>query len=115
MKKLILLTPFILVSVFSCTKDSTTTNTNCVTSNMKFSSDIKPLIVSNCNGSSCHNATDKASNIDLSAYAGIKAIANSGRLISTINSGSMPKNASKLSQCNIDKIQSWVTAGALDN
>jgi len=89
---------------------------NCVTTNMSYKTNIVPIIDTNCKG--CHNPNNTSGGIDLSTYTQMKKYADNGVLVGVIthdpNYIAMPVG-SKLSQCNIDKIKSWITDGALNN
>lgn len=77
---------------------------------------IKPIIDNNCLG--CHNDPAPAMNINLSTHAGVKAIADNGKLYGSVAQlqgySAMPKG-SKLSDCSIVKIKKWIDAGAPNN
>lgn len=89
----------------------------CETQNMSYQNDINPIINNNCVG--CHNSTLAQGNIRLDNYNGVAAAVNSGRLEGAITWAAgytpMPYNQSKLDQCSIDKIKSWVNDGAPNN
>jgi hypothetical protein len=90
----------------------------CNTTNMSFSTDIAPIIQTNC--FECHsNANQPVSGISLEGYSNVKNVAEDGRLVGTISHASgypaMPEGKPKLSDCNINKIKSWVTSGSLNN
>jgi uncharacterized membrane protein len=81
---------------------------------------VNPIIVANCNA--CHSASAGASSgggVVLDTYNSLKPYATNGKLLGTINHASgfsaMPKNAAKLSSCDIAKITNWVNSGALNN
>lgn len=82
----------------------------------RFSTDVLPVMNASCNLSGCHNSTDASSGVILDTYAGIKTQALNGRLMGSTNStGTMPKNASKLSSCTLAKIQQWIDSGTPNN
>lgn len=89
----------------------------CNTSNVTYSGVIVPLIQNTCIG--CHSGTAPQGGINLSTYAGVKAVVNNGKLMGSINHNAgfiaMPYGGNKMPQCNIDKIQAWVNAGAPQN
>jgi uncharacterized membrane protein len=89
----------------------------CNTANMSFANDIKPIVTNKCAG--CHSGNNPSGGINLSTHAGVSAVALSGQLYGSINwqtgFSNMPKNGAKLPQCEIDKIKSWVDAGAPNN
>ena len=89
----------------------------CYTEDVSFSADIFPIMESNC--ISCHNATDLTAGIDLSDYSKIKSLAETNLLLGVIkhNDGfaRMPLNASKLSDCDISKLEVWIEKGFMNN
>ncbi len=90
----------------------------CETENMKFSANIQPILVANCY--SCHsNANMSISGISLEGYSNVKARVDDGRLVGAITHAAgftpMPQGGPKLSDCNINKIKSWVASGAPNN
>jgi cytochrome c553 len=91
----------------------------CVITDVKYSADIQPIVGTSCSYAGCHEARNPAGNIDLTTYAGLKAVVQTGQLIGSITHASdysaMPKNTNKLSDCNISRIRAWIDAGALDN
>ena len=82
-----------------------------------FSGDVLPLLNSRCN--SCHAGTSPSGGIKLNTYPEVIKYVNDGSLIGSIEHASgfspMPKNGGKMSPCQIQKIQSWIDAGALNN
>ena len=108
--------------VFSCSKKNEEEMTNgsttsCNSTNMTFATDVKPILQNNC--FSCHGNGLSQNGINFDTYAGVKAVADNGKLIGAINHSAgfspMPQGAPKLSSCNIAKIQDWVNRGALNN
>lgn len=91
----------------------------CVITEVKYSTDIQAIVGTSCSYSGCHEARNPAGNIDLTTYAGLKAMLQTGQLVGSITHASgysaMPKNTGKLSDCNISRIRAWIDAGALDN
>lgn len=90
----------------------------CNTTNVKYSTDIAPLIQANC--FSCHsNATASTSGISLEGHANLKAKVTDGSLLGAISHAAgfspMPQGGAKLSDCNINRIKAWIDAGALNN
>lgn len=116
--------------VSSCSKDNESdldnntgntggTGNGCDTANMKFATNIKPILQANCY--SCHsNATYAGiSGVPLEDYADVKEHADAGQLMGVITHAAgyppMPKGGGKLSDCNINKIQAWINRGAENN
>jgi cytochrome c5 len=87
------------------------------TTTVSYQINIVPILSQYCN--SCHSGTFPSGGVSLDDYTGAKKYADNGALMGSIrwSSGfaSMPKNGNKLSACNIDKIQAWIDAGALNN
>ena len=92
-------------------------STNCVVDNQSYLNDIVPILDLNCN-LACHNATDKQGNIVLVTYAQVNSYVNKGSLLGSIKRQApyapMPPSA-VVSACNVDKVASWIAAGAPNN
>src|SRR6476620_5698373 len=105
--------------LYSCTKTTGEApgTGNCVTANMKYSTDVTAILQANCY--SCHSGAVINAGINLSTYAGVKSVVDNGKLVGTISHAAgfkpMPDGGAKLSECTINKIKSWVNAGALNN
>jgi len=91
--------------------------TGCDTANMKYAANIQPIIQANCYR--CHGNGQSQGSISLDTYAKLQRVAVNGTLVGVISHASgftpMPQNASKLSDCDINKIKRWVLNGALNN
>lgn len=89
----------------------------CNTVNMSFKDDINPILKAHCLG--CHSGNSLSGNINLSGYYNVKVLALDGRLYGVISHSkgyvNMPYAQPKLSECKIDKIKSWIDAGAPNN
>lgn len=92
----------------------------CDTANVTYSGTVSGIINTNCNV--CHStasANASGGGIQLDTHAKLKVYVDNGKLMGSINHAGgyspMPKNATKLSSCDIAKIQAWVNAGALNN
>ncbi len=114
----ILLLALVLCGCYADNEDNLYPTSTCDTSNVTYQAVVKPIVMSNCAISGCHIGGSAAS-IDLDTYDGLKSIATSGKLIGVITHASgfsqMPKNAQKLSDCNIALINKWIANGALNN
>jgi cytochrome c553 len=88
-----------------------------VPTTVSYKTDVSPIITNNC--LSCHSTQSKQGGIDLEGHTQLKKYASNGGLLGTIKHTSgfskMPQGASKLSDCNIAKIEKWVNAGSLNN
>ena len=82
----------------------------------KFATFVQPIVQSRCQG--CHNASSAGNGIKLTTYAEIKASVATGAFFGSIsysnNFSNMPKGT-KLSACELAKIDSWIKRGALNN
>jgi uncharacterized membrane protein len=89
-------------------------STTCDTSNITLSGTVKPILENYCTG--CHAGSAPSGNISLTNYNGIKASADNGSLLGSVEHASsfaaMPPDASKLSACQISKIEKWIALGA---
>ncbi len=84
----------------------------CDTSEVKFSSSIRPLINNHC--IVCHQAGGTG-NGDFSTYAGIKAKVDNGSLRNrTLVTKDMPPSGG-LSACELQQLQYWLNEGAPNN
>ena len=123
MKKLFI--PFILFILAGCYYDSEEAlfgkpGTGCNTDITNFSTEIKPILQSNC--LTCHSnsaAPSSGGGVKLQDYADVKTYVDNGKLIGTIEHSSgyspMPKGGGKLSDCNILILNTWISKGVLNN
>lgn len=92
-------------------------NSGCDTTNVSFTNDITPILTNKCTG--CHSGGSPSGGVSLDNYNGVKVVAQSGQLYGAVNwdasYSNMPQGGNQLPQCEIDKIKSWVDAGALNN
>src|SRR5687767_24772 len=81
-------------------------SSSCDSTIFSFAAVIKPIITNNCQG--CHSGITASAGIDLTTYSGVKAKVTDGRLWGAVNHftgySPMPKNAPKLTDCDITKI-----------
>ncbi|MCA6448452.1 MAG: cytochrome c [Chitinophagaceae bacterium] len=92
--------------------------TTCDTTNIKYSTSITTILNANCN--SCHGGTAIAgASIKLDTYNSILNYVKNNTLINSIlqngQASPMPKGGGKLAACDIQKIQTWINAGAQNN
>jgi mono/diheme cytochrome c family protein len=115
-KWLILIIP-ILITFQSCEKDSVDDLYTQDNGYVSFSQSINPIIESNCK--SCHSGSAPSAGIALDSYTSIKAAADNGSLMGTIRHESgwspMPKNANKLRDDDIRKLEKWIEKGSPNN
>jgi len=120
MKSIFISTLFICVLFTACSKDEEEAQDpidTCNTESLSFQDDILSIFNSSCNG--CHGADSSFGGITLDNYDGVKTVVDSGRLLGAINReegfSPMPQSASKLPDCSINKIDSWISEGASNN
>jgi mono/diheme cytochrome c family protein len=117
---------FFIILFSSCYYDKAdvlypqTAATNCDTTNVIYANQISQIVNANCNN--CHGASTAnliGGGINLSTYSLLKTYVDNGNFLNSIlqngKASPMPKNASKLDACSINKIQNWVNKGALNN
>lgn len=89
----------------------------CDTVNVSYQNTVKAILETNCVG--CHTGSFPNGNQLLDNYQSVADIANTGKLFGVINHEngfkSMPPNVNKINDCDIDKIKSWIDAGAKNN
>ncbi|TDH24003.1 hypothetical protein EXU57_16060 [Segetibacter sp. 3557_3] len=99
---------------------TTTPATGCdTTSVMRYSVEVVNILSARCY--SCHSGTASGgAGFKLDTYSSVMSMANNGRLVRAIThtgpqNTHMPLGGSKLADCDIGKIRSWVRSGALNN
>lgn len=89
----------------------------CDTTNVTYSGTIQPILQQNCY--SCHSDAANLGSVSVEGYDNVLALVNDGRLVGSINYQAgfspMPSDAPKLSDCNLLKIDTWISHGALNN
>ena len=90
---------------------------DCQKIDMSYQSDILPIIQNNCYV--CHDAKSNFGNIILEGYDNLKNYADNGFLLGVIKHEAgfspMPQNNNQLLECEIEKIESWISDGARNN
>lgn len=88
---------------------------DCDTTVVTYTGTIAPIMDQYCN--SCHK--EGSNSIITDNYTDLKIIADDKRLWGVVNHDSnfspMPKNADKLSSCDLKKIKKWLDEGAQNN
>lgn len=119
-KSTYLLIVLMLIGLSSCFKDKAellTIDTSCDTANVTFALSVAPIIQNNCQG--CHSGGTPSGSISLSNYTEIKTAADNGNLMGTIRhlSGysAMPKGGNMLRDCDIRKLEIWISKGTPNN
>jgi hypothetical protein len=112
----------IIASITSCAKNhaeklSGNGGAVCDTSNISFAGSVTPILQVHCIG--CHNSGFPSGGINLDGFENVQPVANNGRLLGAITHSSgfipMPKDAPKLSSCEIEKIRIWIEKGTQNN
>ena len=97
--------------------DTMLTNLNCDTSETSYSSFIIPLISDYC--LQCHSGNAPFGGVHLDSYAGVKKVADSGKFYGALSwqpgYEAMPQGADRLLPCELQNVNAWVNAGALNN
>ncbi len=89
----------------------------CDTTDVKLSVQLHHILTTNC--FSCHSGTAvNGAGIRLDNYNTLKSVALGGMLMPAIThtgTSPMPKNAPKLTDCEINMFQAWINEGAPNN
>ena len=82
-----------------------------------YSGAVRPLLDAKCVG--CHGAVSPSGGVNLSDYNNTRTWALNGKLYGSVahqtGYSPMPKNGTKISDCEIQQVQQWVQAGAPNN
>lgn len=128
MKKITLLSSILLVIITftlittGCVNNKKELLLACDSLKVTYKADIKPIIENNCNN--CHasdNYTNFGGGYKLASYDDVvmqvdtTSGSNGGSLLFDVKSGRMPKGRSKLTDCEIAKIEKWIKDGAINN
>ena len=93
------------------------TGGECDTENISFAADVRPVLTNFCLG--CHSGGAPSGGVNLNSHDGVAAVAASGQLYGAISHQpgfvAMPQGGARLDSCTIDKIKSWIDAGAPNN
>lgn len=92
-------------------------NQVCETEDVSYSQIVVPILEVHC--FLCHNQGSNLGNVTLEGYDNLINYVQNGRLLGAIRHESgfspMPKGNPKLSDCQIDKIASWIDSGSPNN
>jgi uncharacterized membrane protein len=96
--------------------NSTCGSSSCDTNIYTYSGIVAGIMQSNCVG--CHSTTNASGNVDLSSYTAVKnAVANTNYLKCIQHAAgysAMPRSY-QLDNCELSKIEKWVSAGTPNN
>ncbi len=95
-------------------------STGCDLSNVTFSGTVKPILQASC--FSCHSNSQALNNgggVKLENYADVVTLVSNGKLMGTATHANgydaMPKGGGKLTDCEINQLQTWIDNGKLNN
>ncbi len=92
-------------------------STGCDTIDVSFSGEVVDLLSQYCYD--CHDGASNFGGVSLEGYESLKAYVTSGQLLGVIRHESgfspMPKNQEQMVDCDIQKIETWISAGAPNN
>lgn len=94
----------------------------CDTTNSQYGKDVAPIIKTNCLDQGCHTSSNPSGLIVFETYSGVQSMVSGDRLMNAIkqtyptgSTKNMPPAANRISDCEINKIQSWINHGAQNN
>lgn len=92
-------------------------DTGCDTTDVSFANDIIPILQTNCYA--CHDQANAFAGVILETHTQVKSYVDNSTLLGVIRHEAgfspMPKGGNKLLDCDIAKIEVWITNGALNN
>ena len=87
------------------------------TTAISFTTFVKPIIENRCQG--CHGGTIPSGNLNLTTYVQIKASAQTPAFMGSMRNKAgfsfMPKGGLSLTACELNKMETWIKRGALNN
>lgn len=92
-------------------------STVCDTTNNVYNGTIQAIIARSCVGG-CHEQAVGSAGIILDSYVNLKNEIMNGQVMCSIRHegcSPMPKNQSKLSDCDINNLQAWIDSGYPEN
>ena len=110
----------LLVFTLACSYDNEEdlfSPAECITENVKFSTDIISIMNRHCIG--CHNDFARQGNVVLASYSDVVSYVGNGSLLGSIRHESgwspMPKDGRMITDCEIRKIEQWIQDGSPNN
>ena len=85
----------------------------CDTSTFSYSATIQPILQANCYASACHGPN--GDNDELITYAQVQAVVNDGSFRQAVVVEKRMPDGGSLTACELDLIEKWLDAGALNN
>jgi hypothetical protein len=87
------------------------------TGEITYSSFVRPIIENRC--MSCHNGDNPSGSVNLESFEKLKVQIENGKFLGVITHmpgfPPMPQDGTKLSDCEIEKIEMWIMAGFPEN
>lgn len=91
--------------------------TTCDTIDMSYAQDIVPILDGQCYV--CHGNGANQGGIEIGDYQALKVWIDNGRFRGAVRHDAgfspMPKNAAKLPDCQVAKIEAWLNSGSPNN
>ncbi len=123
MTKLLIVSMLLTVSFTACKTDSGEMlypqKVGCDTSNIQYSTIVKPIIKTNCLDQGCHTSGNPSGGFQFETYNDFITVIPGDKLITSLKylaspSKNMPPTG-KLSDCDISKIEAWIKRGYPNN
>ena len=114
MKKIINVTLLLLISFYGCERnveeDPNDITSDCSNVEAYYTENVAPILESNC--TVCHSGPTPTAGLSLDSYASVYAAIKSGNVLDRVNrnegaSGFMPNGGTKLSDANLDILQTF--------
>jgi len=112
----------VLLGLSACYYDSEEflygiTPVQCDPTPVQFSAQVTGILQRNCYA--CHSVGSNLGNLLLDSYSGVRDAAKNGSLMGSVRHEGgydpMPQGAGKLSECDIQALQTWVDDGMPNN
>ena len=110
----------LITLVFSCTNANVEEDfppDPCTITSATYSGEVLPIIRENCYR--CHNTDTRFGGVFLEGYSNVAAYANSGALMGVLRSINgfplMPNDGVTMLDCDIMKVEQWISEGAENN
>jgi len=98
-------------------EDLTPSQVACNTDAVTYSGKVLSIVQTNCYD--CHGSGNTQGNVNLDGHTSLKVYADNGKLAGAINHRtgfvSMPQGSGKLSDCDIQVIEKWISDGSPNN
>lgn len=109
-----ILLSLILTSCYNDNEQDIYGEVTCDTTDVTFSNSIQPIIDSSCATTGCHVSGGTGSG-DFTSFNGIQSKINNGSFENRVLVQKDMPPGTPLSDCDLELIQAWLDAGALNN